>query len=129
MDPGNVAWQRELSVSLEKLALMEEEHGNRRGAIAAWKDALSISERLAEAYPENVDLKVTPVIHLAGVARTLDPANPASREQGLELLDRALAILRPLSEAGKLNANRQSWIDWIEQQRAALNRIGRAWGA
>ena len=66
-------------------------------------------------------MQTTQVVHLAGVARHLDAADPAANTEAKALLDRALAVLRPLAEAGRLDANRQGWIGLIEQQRAALD--------
>ena len=67
-------------------------------------------------------MQTTQVVHLVGVARNLDPAGPAARAEAAALLERALAVLRPLAAAGKLDADRQGW---IEQERAALERPAR----
>ena len=120
-DPGNAQWQRDLSVSWERLASVREQLQDRPAAAAAWREALAVSARLARDFPDSVAMQTTQVVHLAGVARHLDPADPTARAEAVAMLDRALAILRPLAEAGRLDADRQGWIAWIEQQRAALD--------
>ena len=67
-------------------------------------------------------LRTTPVVHLAGVARTMTKDDPASRAEARALLERALALLRPLDVAGRLDANRAGWISWIEGELAAIPR-------
>jgi tetratricopeptide (TPR) repeat protein len=118
-DPGNAQWQRDLSVSWERLASVREAQQDRAGALEAWRAALAISTRLADAAPDSVEIRTTLVVHLAGVARTLDPGDPATPAEAARLYDRALALLRPLAEAGKLDADRQGWIARIESERAA----------
>jgi tetratricopeptide (TPR) repeat protein len=119
-DSGNAQWQRDLSVSWERLATVGERQKDRVGALEAWRQALSISECLATSFPDSVDMQTTSVIHLAGIARNLDHADPSARAEALAALDHALRLLRPLAEAGRLDADRQGWIAWIESQRAAL---------
>jgi tetratricopeptide (TPR) repeat protein len=121
-DPGNAEWQRDLSISWEKLGSVHEEQENRADALKAWRAALAVSGRFPENFPDSIDMVTTPVIHLAGVARTLDPADAQAPAEAARLLDRALALLRPLDEAGRLDADRHGWIAWIEQRRAALKQ-------
>ena len=104
----------------EKLASVPEVQGDDADALEAWRAALAVSERLARSFPDSVDMQTTQVVHLAGVARHLDPTDPVARAEASALLDRALAALRPLAAAGRLDVERQGWIAWIEQQRAAL---------
>lgn len=81
-----------------------------------------MSERLGRDYPSSVDMQTTQVVHLAGIARHLDRTNAAARAETKGLLDRCLAVLRPLAEAGRLDAQRQGWIAWIEDERAKLEK-------
>lgn len=117
-DPGNAGWRRDLSVSLERVAFIREEKGDRAGAHTAWDEALAVSGPLADAFPDSVDLRTTPVIQLAGLARTLDPTSPAAVDEARRLYERALGLLQPLAEAGRLDAQRRGWIKWLEEERA-----------
>ena len=123
-DPGNAGWQRDLSISWERLASVHQAQSDRTAALDAWRQALAISERLAASFPGSVDMQTTQVVHLAGVARQLDHADPAARAEAAALLDQALNVLRPLAAAGRLDTRRQGWIGWIEQERSALDSRG-----
>ncbi len=62
-DPGNAGWQRDLSVSYNKVGDVLVAQGNLPEALTAYRDGLAISERLAKADPGNAgwqrDLSVT----------------------------------------------------------------------
>ena len=119
-DPGNAGWQRDLSVSWERLATVHERQADRAEAIAAWREALAISEALAARFPDSVDLQTTPVVHLAGLARLADVTTADGHASARGYLERALALLRPLAAAGKLDARRAAWVEWIEGELAKL---------
>ncbi len=94
------------------------------GRCDAWRHALAISEPLAERFPDSVDLRTTPVVHLAGIARTMVKDDTASRAEARALLERALGLLRPLAAAGRLDASRAGWIGWIERELAVISTGG-----
>ena len=52
-DPGNAGWQRDLSVSHDKIGDVLVDQGNLPAALAAYQASLAISERLAKADPGN----------------------------------------------------------------------------
>jgi hypothetical protein len=52
-DPANTEWQRDLSVSHEKLGDVARAAGDLAAARAAYQAALDIAERLAAADPAN----------------------------------------------------------------------------
>ena len=54
-DPGNAGWQRDLSVSYEKVGDVLKDQGNLAEALKAYRDSLAIAERLAKADPGNAD--------------------------------------------------------------------------
>ena len=104
--------------------------GDRAGALEAWRRALAISERLAEAHPDNVDLRLAPAIHLSGLADALDHGDPAARREAGELLHRALEFLRAAAGAYRLDATaragsrrwRRSWPSWRRDDRGRRRR-------
>jgi hypothetical protein len=53
-DSSNAGWQRDLSVSWEKLGDVRRAQGDRAGAAQAYGDALNVTQRLAAADPSNV---------------------------------------------------------------------------
>ncbi len=52
-DPGNAGWQRDLSVSYDKVGDVLVAQGNLPEALKAYRDSLAIRERLAKADPGN----------------------------------------------------------------------------
>ena len=52
-DPANAAWQRDLSLSLEKLGDLAVAQGDLPGALQRFTDGLAIRERLAASDPAN----------------------------------------------------------------------------
>src|SRR5271166_1669962 len=54
-DPGNADWQRDLSVSHNKIGDVRQAQGDLAGALASYQASLAIAERLAKADPGNAD--------------------------------------------------------------------------
>jgi tetratricopeptide (TPR) repeat protein len=54
-DPGNAAWQRDLSISFNKLGDLAVAQGDLLTAASRFSHALAISERLANSDPGNAD--------------------------------------------------------------------------
>jgi tetratricopeptide (TPR) repeat protein len=52
-DPSNAGSQRDLSLSLDRLAVIHERQGDRTAALAYAEESLSIAERLAALDPTN----------------------------------------------------------------------------
>ena len=53
VDPDNADWQRDLSVSYNKVGDVLVEQGNLTEALKSHRDSLTIAERLAKADPNN----------------------------------------------------------------------------
>jgi tetratricopeptide (TPR) repeat protein len=54
-DPNNAGWQRDLSVSYNKVGDVLAAQGNLTEALQSFRDGLDIAERLAKADPNNAD--------------------------------------------------------------------------
>ncbi len=52
-DPGNAGWQRDLSVSYEKVGGVQEAQGDLTAALQSYSGSLAIRERLAKSDPGN----------------------------------------------------------------------------
>ena len=52
-DPGNAGWQRDLSVSRDKIGDVQQAQGDLAAALTSYQAALAIAERLAKADPGN----------------------------------------------------------------------------
>ncbi|MFO1039078.1 MAG: hypothetical protein U1E45_19720 [Geminicoccaceae bacterium] len=99
---------------------MQEDLGENAAALQSWQRALDVSLPLANKYPDNVPLRTTPVIHLAGIARGLVATDPTRRAQAIAALDQALESLRPFQATGRLDNEREGWIGWLGEERRKL---------
>ena len=52
-DPGNAGWQRDLSVSQDKIGHVQQAQGNLPAALTSYQASLAIKDRLAKADPGN----------------------------------------------------------------------------
>ena len=52
-DPGDAVWQRDLSVSHEKVGDVQLAQGDLAGALTSYRDSLAIADRLAKSDPGN----------------------------------------------------------------------------
>jgi tetratricopeptide (TPR) repeat protein len=52
-NPGNAGWQRDLSVSNERLGAVQVAQGDLAGALTSYRDGLAIADRLAQSDPGN----------------------------------------------------------------------------
>src|SRR5271166_4398498 len=52
-DPGNAGWQRDLSVSHERIGEVQQAQGDLAAALTSYQASLAIAERLAKADPGN----------------------------------------------------------------------------
>jgi len=110
-EPERADYQRDLSVSYERLGDLLRKEGNVGAAGEYFRQSLAIRERLADAEPERADLQrglVVPLTHMA----QLEP------DKAHAYLGRALQILRALKSAGRQLEKLDEWIagleEWIE---------------
>ena len=54
-DPGNVEWQRDLSVAYGKIGDVQRAHGDLAAVLKSYADSLAIAEKLTKTDPGNVD--------------------------------------------------------------------------
>ena len=52
-DPGNAGWQRDLSVSYDRVGDVQRAQGDLAGALKSYRDSLGIREKLAKQDPGN----------------------------------------------------------------------------
>jgi len=112
-DPGNAGWQRDLSVSHNKIGDVQEAQGDLAAALTSYQASLAIRERLAKADPGNAgwqrDLIVS-YVKLAGI----DPTVPRS------FLTRALETAQEMQRRGQLAPTDLWMIDDLAKRIAAL---------
>jgi tetratricopeptide (TPR) repeat protein len=94
-DPGNTGWQRDLSVSYDRVGDVQVAQGDLAGALKSYRDSLAIAERLATSDPGNVqwrnDLQYT-IDQIGGLAYGFVLAGDFTN--ALDAADQVAAIAR-----------------------------------
>ena len=117
-DPANTEWQRDLSISHDKIGDMLTAQGDGDGALAAYRTSLGIAEILARRDPANTQWQRDLIISYMNISES-EPTQARSN------LSRALDIARSLKTAGRL-APADSWItEDLERRLAALPKAKR----
>jgi len=99
-------------VSNERLGDIFAQQGQSADAVAAFERALKAYRALLARNPDDIPSLVNSVVPLLRLGELKGP-------DGLGDLKAALAILKPLAEADRLDANRKGWIPGIEAAIAA----------
>ncbi len=106
---------RDLAISHERIGDMQARQGETAEAIAAFERALGVYQALLARNADDIQSRlfsVVPLWRLGGL----------KGKDGRHDLEAALAILKPLADADRLDANRREWIALIEDRIAALER-------
>jgi tetratricopeptide (TPR) repeat protein len=112
-DPGNAGWQRDLAINKERIGDILVREGKAEEAIAAFERAAAIYADLVKRNPGDVQSRLFSVVPFWRLGEL-------KGQEGGAYLEAALAILRPLAKANRLDARRKNWIPQIE---AALARL------
>jgi tetratricopeptide (TPR) repeat protein len=105
-DPSNTGWQLGLAISDDRVADLLQAQGDLQGALAIYRDSLAIMKVLAQKDPGNILWQTDVVLGLwKAAAAGGDPSANYTE---------ALAILKRLDAAGKLNAAQKGWVAAIE---------------
>ena len=111
---SNAGWRRDLAVSYERIGDTLEKQNDAHGAVAAFERALAIYQELARTHPDDTQSLVFSVVPHWRLAE-LDKAKQR------ENLGAALAILKSLATANRLDEKRRGWLTQIRAQLAALD--------
>jgi tetratricopeptide (TPR) repeat protein len=109
-NPGNAGWQRDLSVSHERIGDVQTVLGETSQAIGAFERALHVYRGLQAGNPGDTPSLVYSVVPLWRLGRL------KGGQEGRVDLEAALKILKQLAGAGRLDANRSSWIEEIQNE-------------
>ena len=111
-DPANAGWQRDLSISHDRIGDVLVAQGKLGDALQAFRDSLAIAERLAKADPSNAEWQTDLVASQARLAMAGD--DPAQRWRF------AVASLRKLEAENKLTAAQAAWLPHAEAELAKV---------
>jgi tetratricopeptide (TPR) repeat protein len=112
-DPENAGWRRDVAISNERLGDIYLQEENPMEARLAFERALGLYETHIARNPGDAPSQLYSVIPHWRLSR-LDPKN-ARRH-----LEAALAILMPLAAANRLDTNRRTWIEQMENELSKL---------
>jgi tetratricopeptide (TPR) repeat protein len=115
-DPGNAGWQRDLSVSFERIGDVQKAQGDLSGALGSYSDSLAIRDKLAKSDPGNAgwqrDLSVS-----------FNKIGDMQKAQGD--LSGALGSYRDsLAIADKLTKSDRGNAGWQRDLSVSFNKIG-----
>jgi tetratricopeptide (TPR) repeat protein len=116
--PGNAGWQRDLSVSYDKVGGVQEAQGNLAGALKSYSDSLAIADRLAKADPGNAGWQrdlATSFGKLAAVHR-----QSGDRGKARDFLRQGQAIMARLTKLSPENATWKQDLAWFDGHIAEL---------
>ena len=116
-DPANRQWQRDLSVSQDRIGNVRLSQGDGPGALAAFQADLAIAEGLAKRDAANTQWQVDVAVSCSKLG-TIEGL--LSRAERCRYLQRGRDILLALKRTGRLHAN-QDFIGWFEKQ---LHKLG-----
>ena len=111
IDPGNTEWQRDLSVSHNKIGDVLRAQGDLPAALTAYRASLGIRETLAGRDRGNVQWQIDVAVSCAKLGMHAGLAASERRTY----LQRGLKIQQDLKAGGRLPPN-QNWIGWFEEQ-------------
>ena len=117
-DPGNAGWQRDLSVSYNKVGDVQVAQGDLAGALKSYRDSLAIRDRLAKSDPGNAGWQRDLAISYAKLASVYLAQNDDAR--GREALEAGRAIMVKLVALSPDNATWKNDLAWFDGRIAAL---------
>jgi tetratricopeptide (TPR) repeat protein len=115
-DPSNAGWQRDLSVSQDKIGDVLENQGDLAGALAAYCASQAVRKRLAEADPSNA-------VWQRDLSVSLDSIGDVLREQG-DLAGASTAYRESLVLSRHLAAADPSNMMWQRDLSVSQDRAG-----
>jgi tetratricopeptide (TPR) repeat protein len=120
-DPSNAAWQRDLSVSHNKLGDVQLAQGELAGALESFRKGLGIRERLARQDPSNAAWQADMVASLVRISDAVDTVSPDGREMVRASLRRAMGIAEKLVADGRMTSHEQK--NWVQELRRRLEAL------
>ena len=111
-DPANTTWQRDLSISHERIGNALRSQGYGRDALKAYQKSLEIKETLTKLDPANTQWQVDLTIVCLNLGTLENVLAPSTRRAHLQ---RGLAILLRLKDSGKLHPSQDNTALFVKQ--------------
>ena len=117
-DPGNAGWQRDLSVSYDRVGDVQVAQGDLAGARKSYRDSLAIRDRLAKSDPGNAGWQRDLSVSYSKLAIVYRKSNDT--EKAREALASGRAIIATLVEQHPDWAQWRRDLAWFDAQIAQL---------
>ena len=124
LDPGNTQWQRDLSVSYNKLGDVAVAQGKLDEAARAYGDGLAIRKKLAAVDPGNTQWQRALFYSLFQISR-LD----AEQKHWPDAIGNAEASLKIAEQLSQLDRSNVTWQEDVKAGRAWLEQLRRQAGS
>ncbi|HIJ93446.1 MAG TPA: tetratricopeptide repeat protein [Rhodospirillaceae bacterium] len=95
-DPDNAGWQRDLSVSHDRIGDVQVAQGDLSGALESYRASMAIAERLAKADPDNAGWQADLAASHGKLGQLM--SRMGERDKALELFRQGRALVAPLAE-------------------------------
>jgi tetratricopeptide (TPR) repeat protein len=118
-DPGNAVWQRDLSVSFNKVGDVLVAQGNLPEALKSYRDSLAIADRLARSDPGNAGWQRDLAVSLGRVARV--QARQGAHATALAAFRQGRDIIAGLLRQSPDNAALPNDLAWFDRSIAAID--------
>ncbi|MBV9655055.1 MAG: tetratricopeptide repeat protein, partial [Acetobacteraceae bacterium] len=122
-DPGNSQWQRDLSVSHERIGDVRLGKGDVAGALAPCEASLAIRSQLAERDPGNGQWQHDLSVSYAKIGEAL--SRQGNNERAVAAYEAGRAISQGLSERDPSNAPWRADATWFQERLRALQLSGK----
>jgi tetratricopeptide (TPR) repeat protein len=109
-DPGNAGWQRDLSVSYEKVGDVQSAQGDLDGALKSYRDSLAIREKLARQDPGNAGWQRDLSVSYQSIGYVQE--NQGDFATAAETYRKSLSIFEKLARQDPANALWQGDLGW-----------------
>ena len=107
-DPNNAGWQRDLSVSYEKVGDVLVAQGNLTGALESYRGSLGIADRLAKADPNNAGWQADLAASHGKLGQLY--VRMGDKAEARRMFERGRAIVAPFAE----KSGHKLWIGYLQ---------------
>ena len=113
-DPGNAGWQRDLSVSYNKVGEVQEAQGDLKAALKSYSDSLAISDSLTKSDSTNAGWQRDRALSYGNLAGVHRQSGDKARARGY--LRQGKEIMARLTRLSPDNAVWKQDLDWFDEQ-------------
>ena len=119
-DKSNAGWQRDLSVSYEKVGDVLVAQGDLAGALKNYRDEFAITEKLASQDPTNAAWQNNAAWSRYRVAQVLIRIKDGDRNEARRLVIEGIDIMTRLEHQGALGTEAQDTLNKLNEIASAL---------